>query len=63
MMIIRLPAQRAFFFHGWKGCSLRLSQLLKESSQRPPSQKHSSHFSASRFRPHAFDPGNDTVMI
>ena len=37
MMIVRLSAQWAFFFHGLAGV-LRLSQLLKESSQRPDGQ-------------------------
>jgi hypothetical protein len=37
MMIVRLPAQWAFFFHGLAGV-LRLSQSLKESSQRPDGQ-------------------------
>jgi hypothetical protein len=32
MMIVRLPAQWAFFFNGLGGWLLRLSQLLKETS-------------------------------
>jgi hypothetical protein len=37
IVILRLPAQGAFFFHGLAGV-LRLSHLLKESSQRSDGQ-------------------------